>query len=511
MLVILAQKLGYWNVFRAWASILERVETRYVCDCLPAGSVPLSNVDQRSRKVYLLSTTMPRIVRPSFSDRSLRRLSSGPSHPPTTQDVSQSLELSNELLDARTQGSVANDEFVASAIGETGMVSSRAGDLALLEGALGRIPRDNALDLVIAASLHRVLPGALELRLEKLNKTHDEIQRTTTLTDNRSYISGDDIQLDGSQDPTAAPDDLPRPSSPLHHRTTSRTLRPRPRATETSKMNTSAREKRGPRTKSRNTRPKKAQTLERLAKPLTTFQYKQPLTHPTWQEWENDRKKYGVRYRAGEEGKIGDVDWVSVEAYRPADDSVVGYILIPARYYPMWRHLLWGAFWHETMWEIWEEEATKIKNKRTKKTKTDDIRTVWYHCFHCLIVQELLGIDIGAYSNGSRDRTLRLFTEFGIPDYRAWMFDPIDGLHKNDRVYLTLDPTSPKNVEMFERGSLDPFLTNPPLDDDWLGGEVPFPNPRAEFVALCLKHGPYDPVEPIPLRPEEGLEHLHGV
>ncbi|KAF8058953.1 hypothetical protein FPV67DRAFT_1454801 [Lyophyllum atratum] len=274
-------------------------------------------------------------------------------------------------------------------------------------------------------------------------------------------------------------------------------------------------------TKSRRTRGKKAETLELLAKPLTAFRFEPPLTHPTWKEWENQSKEYGLRFRAGEEIKIGNVDWVRVEAYRRADGSVVGYLLIPPRYYPQWRHLLWGGFWHETMWEIWEEETEKIKAKRRKKTKLDDwvllarrhaaLRAVWYRSFQCRIVEELLGIDIGGYGNGTRDSSLRFFNEFGIRDYRAFMFDPIEGMHPNDAFYLTLDPTSPKNVEMFERGSLDPFLLNPPLDDDWLGGEVPFPNPRAEFVALCLKHGPHGEIEPLPLRPEEGLEHLHGV
>ncbi|KAF8056486.1 hypothetical protein FPV67DRAFT_1530091 [Lyophyllum atratum] len=189
---------------RKWASILKKPDTfATVCH----------RVD--SRKAYLLSTTMSGILRPSLSNESMRSLFSEPSDVTSSQDTPYSPEMSNEVLDARTQGSVANDELVASAIDETGIVSSRTGEPALLEGALGRIPGGNGLDLVIAASLHRVLPGALELRLETLN-------RTSALTDNRSYIAGDDTQLEDGRDPTAAPHDLPRWTTSSSSRTSNR-------------------------------------------------------------------------------------------------------------------------------------------------------------------------------------------------------------------------------------------------------------------------------------------------
>lgn len=240
-------------------------------------------------------------------------------------------------------------------------------------------------------------------------------------------------------------------------------LRPRSKgkATQTPNIDKTPRGKRGGKTKSapprRRTEPKEV-PKSYLIDEITEFEFEAPLTHPTWQEWVNGKEEFGVMYRQGKELTIGSATWMCVECY--VADGVEGYVLIPPRYYGLWRRLLWGAMWFETMWGIWEEEAKKI-GKKAKKTRIDNwvlvtrrmaaARAVWYRCFQRRIVEDLLIIDFDQWSdeNPEDNPVLALFMEFGIRDYRDWLFDSVDEVGSDERIYLELDPTAPENVEVF--------------------------------------------------------------
>jgi hypothetical protein len=300
-------------------------------------------------------------------------------------------------------------------------------------------------------------------------------------------------------------------------------------------------EKRGGKTKPRPARQKQRakNATVLLAKPLEKFNYEPPLTHPTWEEWETDRASCSVTYSPGEMMMTGNdrMTWMRVEAVEHDSEDLAGYILIPWRYYGLWRRLIWGAKWYEGMWKVWEQDAKEI-NARDPSTysrvdkwilvarRSAAIKTVWYTAIRRIILEELLDIDTDDWSDEDPEANpvLNMFIEFGIRDYRSWLFDSFDNVKKGEQKYLKLDPTAPENEETFRTLSLviNPrgltsftvhgytadFLKMPPEDDDWLDGPVPLPEPDDEFKANILRYAPSAAVEAIPLADEEGDAHM---
>ena len=169
---------------------------------------------------------------------------------------------------------------------------------------------------------------------------------------------------------------------------------------------------------------------------------------------------YGVRYQPGQSMTFREGKWMSIEAYDPADQAVsFGYVIMPERYYGLWRRLLWGGLWYERMWGIWEEEAKKV-NRKKKLSMVDNwvrearraaaLRAVWYRAFQWEILSDLFNLEFEEWDDNADPRPIiPSFIEFGIRDYRSWHFDSFKSLSKQDREWLSLDPTAPQNASRF--------------------------------------------------------------
>lgn len=154
------------------------------------------------------------------------------------------------------------------------------------------------------------------------------------------------------------------------------------------------------------------------------------------------------------------------------------------------------------------------------------IKMVWYATFRRLILDKLLKIDMYKWADDDLENNLVLktFMEFSIQDYRSWLFDDFDDVKKREGKYLRLDPTAPENEEAFHMHSLiiNPhtltsltvqdyvadFLRMPPKDDNWLGGQVPLPEPETTFKANLLRYAPSGGVEALPLAGGEGYANI---
>ena len=214
---------------------------------------------------------------------------------------------------------------------------------------------------------------------------------------------------------------------------------------------------------------RKRQATVPLATPLEHFTFEPPLTHPTWEEWKEYRLKCSVTYKAGERITTGTdtMTWMMVNAQGNDSDRPGGYFLVPLQYYGLWRRLLWGGKWYESIWELWENDARGIR-ARDSNTHTSiekwilvarraaAIKTVWYTAIRCIILDELLHIDINDWSDEDTENNpvLESFIEFGIRDYRSWLFDSFDVVKKQGGKYLKLDPTASENEEAFRTLSL---------------------------------------------------------
>ncbi|KAG5652113.1 hypothetical protein H0H81_006250 [Sphagnurus paluster] len=296
-----------------------------------------------------------------------------------------------------------------------------------------------------------------------------------------------------------------------------RTLRPRKQVPIT--PSTSARGKRRGKTRSADRqRSEQALLLRRLQKPLDRFNFQPPISHPTWDEWKEEKEKSGVSFLEGQEFEVEGMTWMMVEVHR--EQVSLGWVMIPASYYPLWRRLMWGATWFEMVWELWEEETRKVNAKSTRSQLDEWVlvarrlaamRAVWYARFRRVILQELLNIKSDQWSDEEPEGNpiLSLFIEFGIRDYRSWLFDAFEDIYDAERDYLELDPTAPENLEHFDEGPLAPFINNPPEDNHWLTGTVPLPwnMTRATFRADLLKYAPLSPIENLDMA-EEGLDHM---
>lgn len=204
-----------------------------------------------------------------------------------------------------------------------------------------------------------------------------------------------------------------------------------------------------------------------LGEPLDKFGFEPPLTHLTWDEWEHDRDNCLVMFFAGEKMMTGGgtMTWMLVKAEKNEADSADGYVLVPLRYYGLWRRLLWGGRWYEGMWQVWEEDAKDI-TARDASTHTPvekwilfarrsaAIKAVWYTVFRRVVLDELMKIEIDEWLDDDHENNPVLWTliEFGIRDYRSWLFDSFEDVKKTRECkYLKLDPSAPENEEEFCR------------------------------------------------------------
>lgn len=197
--------------------------------------------------------------------------------------------------------------------------------------------------------------------------------------------------------------------------------------------------------------------------PLNRFDIEQPPTHVTWDEYHGEKELCGWSYSVGLEVEIGDATWVQITVTVPS--GIKGYLLMPPRFYGLWRRLLWGALFFENIWGIWEDMATDVATDAFLREHEETIqhgrrasamRLMWY--MHCRrrIVYELLKTDYDAWSDDMPNpyEGFNAFIEFGIREYRSWMFDTFERAQEEEEHFLGLDPTAPENLDAFSTSLL---------------------------------------------------------
>ncbi|KAG5633169.1 hypothetical protein H0H81_010308, partial [Sphagnurus paluster] len=138
----------------------------------------------------------------------------------------------------------------------------------------------------------------------------------------------------------------------------------------------------------------------------------------------------------------------------------IGHILLPKRFYGLWRRLLWGAEWFEKIWGMWEERAKDSMSEELTEEVREAIewgrrasamRLMSYLHFRRRIVQDLLRTDLDGWPERVRNPMahFHLFVEFGIREYRSWMFFTTEEAKREEEHVLALDPTAPENLDVF--------------------------------------------------------------
>jgi hypothetical protein len=91
--------------------------------------------------------------------------------------------------------------------------------------------------------------------------------------------------------------------------------------------------------------------LARLAAPLQKFIVPVVTWRPNALEFQ-EYKKERVTYRVPDLISIAGREWYCVTACN-VDKVAMGNVLLPLKYYPLWRRLIYGALLQEKMFEAW--------------------------------------------------------------------------------------------------------------------------------------------------------------
>lgn len=176
----------------------------------------------------------------------------------------------------------------------------------------------------------------------------------------------------------------------------------------------------------------------------------------TWREYRAEKEDCGWKFSPGSEVMLGNRSWMQVDVKLPKGSQ--GRLLMPLRFYELWRRLQWGITYFEKMWSLWEEEVSERQNEqRTRGRKAAmelgrrscAMRLLCYMSFRRAIVNELVTLDHDNWSEDQDDRNepFRVFIEFGLRDYRSWMFSSFEDAQDEEAELLALDPTAPENME----------------------------------------------------------------
>lgn len=200
-----------------------------------------------------------------------------------------------------------------------------------------------------------------------------------------------------------------------------------------------------------------------LHAPLTDFLVAPPHTHLTWEEYLDQKRRLSWTYGAALEVELGSKRWMQVNVTTPT--GIKGHLLMPSRFYGLWRRLQWGIVFFEKIWGLWETESRKAPTRpltgRRKKAlvrgrRAAAMRVMSYLRFRRVIVKELLILDYDVWSEGLDDPNddFPHFIEFGIREYRSWMFNSFEeAKDEQERAekeeFLALDPTAPENIAGF--------------------------------------------------------------
>jgi hypothetical protein len=189
----------------------------------------------------------------------------------------------------------------------------------------------------------------------------------------------------------------------------------------------------------------------RLAAPLKDFKIPIVSWRPNSQQLRDFQENRRVTYTVPEPIKISEREWYSVTAY-DVNNEPLGKFILPLKYYPLWRRLVYGALLQEKMYEAWIERTKRLRAKSLNVVQEEEInlkkmagvRLVQYLIYRRLVLEELMKI---RFENP--EPVLHSLIEFGIRESRDWLFETFESAKKEGARYLHLDPTDPKNEKEF--------------------------------------------------------------
>jgi hypothetical protein len=187
-----------------------------------------------------------------------------------------------------------------------------------------------------------------------------------------------------------------------------------------------------------------------LAAPLTKFDIPIVSWYPDNKQFEKF-KKCRVSYFAPDKTKIKGKEWYEIIAFNPQNQQL-GMVYLPLKYYSLWRRLVYRVVFQEKMFEAWIEKTKAWKKKGLNAVQEEAInlknmtgvRLVQYLLYRRLVLEELMKLQFEKH-----EPVVHSLIEFGIREFRDWLFESFQSAKKEDPIYLCLDPTNPKNNNLF--------------------------------------------------------------
>jgi len=172
---------------------------------------------------------------------------------------------------------------------------------------------------------------------------------------------------------------------------------------------------------------------------------------PSLREFREFQETSRVTYIAPEVVKIQGQDWHCIKAYDVRDDQL-GNFLLPMKYYPLWRRLVYGALFQEKMYEAWIRKTKGFAGKMLSAVGQElfnlrnmtGVRLVQYLLYRRLVLEELMKL---RFEN--HEPVVHSLIEFGIRESRDWLFETFENAKKQGAIYLHLDPTDTRNKKEF--------------------------------------------------------------
>jgi hypothetical protein len=226
----------------------------------------------------------------------------------------------------------------------------------------------------------------------------------------------------------------------------------------------------------------RAKNLAHLDAPLKEFKIPIVSWRPRQGEFKEFKKTSRMVYTIPEVINVRGKEWYRIAAYGP-EETLEGLVLLPPKYYPLWRRLVYGALLQEKLFGAWlkgtkrmTENLNAVEKEMLRLKNNAGIRFVQYLLYRRHVLEELMAL---RFNDDNSEPVIQSLIEFGIRESRDWMFEKFEKAKKTEAIYLRLDPTNPKNKKEFgeSQGSwyLIFFTPIPPEKGFHKGIEVLFP------------------------------------
>jgi hypothetical protein len=185
--------------------------------------------------------------------------------------------------------------------------------------------------------------------------------------------------------------------------------------------------------------------------PLNDFKVPIASWRPNEQQFKEFQDKSRITYTIPERIEINGKEWYSVAAYN-VENVLLGEFILPFKYYPLWRRLIYGALFQEKLYNAWIQRTRRLKGRRLNAVEEEEIRLrnmsgvrmVQYLLYRRVVLEELMSL---RFEN--HEPVVHSLIEFSIRDSRDWMFETFENAKKEGAAYLRLDPTLRQNKKEF--------------------------------------------------------------